>query len=74
MKHRVWLSTTTTTNDEQVGRRTTRNTKVAVFGGNLLSQRVDAKVCQYTVEDRDAALEMSLSEIGEMLCEFAGGV
>ena len=51
--------------DDDEGGPTTRNTKVAscCFRPNLLSQRVDAKVCQYTVEDRDATLEMGLGKV-----------
>ena len=55
-----------------------RNTIVfnAVFGGNLLSQRVDAKVCQYTVEDwmRHSALEKVMGRLRHSLvrlCEVA---
>ena len=76
MKHRVWFSTTTTHDEEEVDHK--RNTIVfnAVFGGNLLSQRVDAKVCQYTVEDwmRDSALEKVVGRLRHSLvrlCEVA---
>ena len=59
MTHRVGFSTTTK-EDRPQG---ILKLLLARFWPNLLSQRVDAKVCQYTVEDRDAALEMGLCKV-----------